>query len=195
MPGWSHSRLLGAGEHALMPDDRSSRRSLTGLRAWAGTLPLFASTVVSSADTTRPHIYTQTSASRDQVSVLRGQIIGWIQRVGVPDAIGQDVVLATDEAVSNAVEHAYPDSSGIVTLFAACIQPGNAVGTVVADHGRWRTPPAIPGLRGRGLAMMETLAHACRLMNTPHGTTVVLGWSLPGWSQDGNARRNTSMLS
>lgn len=162
-----------------MADDHSSRPSLTGLRAWADTLPSFASTVVSSADTTRPHIYTEITASHDQVSVVRRQVVDWTERVGLPDVVGQDVVLATDEAVSNAVEHAYPDFSGILTLFAACIQPGNAVGIVVADHGRWRPPPAVPGLRGRGLAMMQTLAHAYRLMHTPHGTTVVLGWSLP----------------
>jgi serine/threonine-protein kinase RsbW len=105
------------------------------------------------------------------VAAARGQ-------VGFPTAQQQDIVLAADEAVSNAVDHAYPESPGTFTLFAAYTNLADAVRIIVSDHGSWRQPSFDPGFRGRGVALMERLAHVFRLVHSPHGTTVVLGWSL-----------------
>jgi anti-sigma regulatory factor (Ser/Thr protein kinase) len=129
---------------------------------------------------TRPHFRMLLPAAPGQVAVARSHITDWTTKVGFPQVYGQDIVLATDEAVSNAIEHAYPGTPGTVTLFAACTRPPGAVRVVVSDHGRWRLPAADMGFRGRGLAMMERLAEVFRLVHGPDGTTVVLGWSLPG---------------
>jgi anti-sigma regulatory factor (Ser/Thr protein kinase) len=43
----------------------------------------------------------------------------------------------------------------------------------ISDHGRWRPTPE-PGYRGRGLAMMRSLATALHLHLRPDGTTVQL---------------------
>jgi anti-sigma regulatory factor (Ser/Thr protein kinase) len=162
-----------------MLDDPSSRPTPVHLTAWADTLPSFAAETVARSDLTRPHVYTQLLTAPQQVRVLRSQITTWTRQVGLPGVLAPDVVLATDEAVSNAVEHAYPGTSGLLTLFAACTRPAGAVRVVVADHGGWR-PQSDPGFRGRGLMMMEKLAHVFRLVHGPLGTTVVLGWSLSG---------------
>jgi len=42
----------------------------------------------------------------------------------------------------------------------------------VADAGSWKTPPADPGNRGRGLLLMRTLSEQVDLDGTAHGTTV-----------------------
>jgi hypothetical protein len=42
----------------------------------------------------------------------------------------------------------------------------------VADTGFWRPPPADPGLRGRGLRMISTLARDVDVCAGPTGTTV-----------------------
>ena len=42
----------------------------------------------------------------------------------------------------------------------------------VADSGSWKTPPADPGTRGRGLLLMRTLSEKVDLEGTAHGTTV-----------------------
>jgi anti-sigma regulatory factor (Ser/Thr protein kinase) len=162
-----------------MPDDHGSPPVPLLLHDWADTLPAFASTVVAGADTAQPHIYTQTAALPDQVRGLRRQVTGWTEQLGFSDVTGQDIVLAADEAVSNAIEHAYPDSGGTLTLFAAPTRQADSVRIIVSDHGLWRPPPADPGFRGRGLAMMQQLAGLFRLMHSPYGTTVVLGWPLP----------------
>jgi anti-sigma regulatory factor (Ser/Thr protein kinase) len=149
------------------------------LHAWADTLPSFAAEVVSQSDVARPNVYTEFAARPGQIRIARWQITEWVHRVGFSAADGRDVVLASDEAISNAVEHAYPGTTGTLTLFAACTRVASAVRVIVADHGLWRPPPADPGSRGRGLSMMEKLADVFRLVHGPRGTTVVLGWPLP----------------
>ncbi|MBE1470754.1 anti-sigma regulatory factor (Ser/Thr protein kinase) [Kibdelosporangium phytohabitans] len=62
--------------------------------------------------------------------------------------MGQDAVLAADEAVSNAIDHACPGSSGTLTLFAACSHPVSVVRIVVSDHGLWRPPQPNPACAG-----------------------------------------------
>lgn len=99
--------------------------------------------------------------------------------------VGQDIVLAVNEAVSNGIEHAYPDDTGVVTVcgriqeadpgrrvdgagacgeFEVCIQ--------VSDHGCWQTPATDPGHRGRGLMMAEAAVDLLTI-DTTHGGTVV----------------------
>jgi serine/threonine-protein kinase RsbW len=163
-----------------MPDDHRSSPVPLRLNDWADTLPSFASDVVAGADTTESHIYIQTAALPDQAGALRRQVACWTRQVGFPDITQHDIVLATDEAVSNAIEHAYPDKRGTLTLFAARARLADSVRIIVSDHGHWRSPPCDPGFRGRGLAMMEKLATVFRLTHSPYGTIVVLGWSLPG---------------
>ena len=44
----------------------------------------------------------------------------------------------------------------------------------VCDTGRWRTPPADPGHRGRGIAMMRALVARAEITASAHGTEVTL---------------------
>ena len=42
----------------------------------------------------------------------------------------------------------------------------------VTDSGSWKTPPADPGTRGRGLLLMRTLSEQVDVDGTADGTTV-----------------------
>src|SRR4051794_19670447 len=128
-----------------MLDDHSSSPTSAQLHSWADTLPPFAAEVVAQADTARPRVYTQFAATASQVRLVRAQITEWVQRIGFSPTDGQDVILASDEAVSNAVEHAYPGTTGALTLFAACNRAAGTAQVIVSDHGLWRPPPTDPG--------------------------------------------------
>ena len=97
--------------------------------------------------------------------------------VAEPD-LAEDIVLAVDEAVSNAVEHAYRDRApGPVRLWAHTGGAGLTV--VVDDRGCWRTPPPEPGCRGRGLSLIQLLAGHVELIRAATGTTVTMTWTTP----------------
>nr|WP_052478838.1 ATP-binding protein [Kibdelosporangium sp. MJ126-NF4] len=149
------------------------------LSMWADHLPPVAAEVVATSDRTRPHVYAHLPAEPGQATVARRQIAQWATRIGLPDVLTQDITLAADEALSNAIEHAYRDSAGTFVLFAACAASSRAARVIVTDHGHWQPPAADPGFRGRGLTMMNRLSDVFHLVHTGNGTTVVLGWTLP----------------
>ncbi|HWE89090.1 MAG TPA: ATP-binding protein [Pseudonocardiaceae bacterium] len=123
-------------------------------------------------------------ASADQVTTLRLEIQDWAREAGLPTEVVDAVALAAYEAMANVVEHAYGDGdgsgagsgTGTVDLHAS-IEDGTLTVTV-ADQGRWRPPPADPGLRGRGLALIEGLAGRATITPTGRGTTVRMRWPL-----------------
>jgi serine/threonine-protein kinase RsbW len=108
---------------------------------------------------------------------IRHSLERWAGHTGLSTVVIGDVVLASYEALANAIEHAYPAGSGPVDLVAACTTDGRVL-VVVRDSGRWRPPPSDPGLRGRGLLMIKTLAHRVEMQHSPHGTAVHMEWRL-----------------
>lgn len=87
------------------------------------------------------------------MSSLRRTTRAWTRLCALAEDIAEDIVLAADEAVSNVVEHAYPEQVGAVHLeLTRC--PGVELLTIVQDRGTWRPAPD-PCFRGRGLLLME----------------------------------------
>jgi serine/threonine-protein kinase RsbW len=108
---------------------------------------------------------------------LRVQFEQWLQTLGAPAPLVDDLVLAVYEALANVVEHAYhPDHPQPVMQLQARLDHDHLLITVT-DHGCWRTPSE-PGYRGRGLAMMRSLTTEVYLHPTAHGTTVQLRTAL-----------------
>jgi serine/threonine-protein kinase RsbW len=98
----------------------------------------------------------------------------WLQTLGAPELLIDDLTLAVYEALANVVEHAYTlDHPHPVMRLQAHINHHHVLITI-SDHGRWRPPPPDPGYRGRGLAMMRTLTTELQLHRSPDGTTVQL---------------------
>lgn len=90
------------------------------------------------------------------------------------------LTLAVNEALANAVEHAYSNGpgSGTVDLRADYDADADELSVVVTDRGRWRTPEPDPlHLRGRGIPLMHALSERTQIEFADAGTTVQLGWT------------------
>lgn len=144
---------------------------------WAETLPVVAADVITDADLIEPYLYVRATVAPSQLALFRSRVQEWTWDVGLLDEDRQDIVMATDEALANAVEHAFADRAGTVTLFAARDRLARAVHVIVSDNGTWSEPPAEAGNRGRGLSMMDRLADVVDVHHDERGTTVVLSWA------------------
>ena len=115
-------------------------------------------------------------ARPETVVALRRLVRRWTAATVVDEEIGESIVLVVDEAVSNAVEHAYRGPVGDVSLFAAPRPCGSGVVVVVEDQGAWSPPDADPGFRGRGLDLVRELSDHHAVMGSALGTTVRMCW-------------------
>ncbi len=80
-----------------------------------------------------------------------------------------DLILASGEAVANAIEHAY-SSAGSVIVTAE--RSTDAVTLIVQDFGHWKTGSR-PN-RGRGMMLMRALVDEATVDRKPAGTVVTL---------------------
>ena len=119
----------------------------------------------------------------------RRRVQRWAQANGLPEDVVVDLQLALGEAVSNGIEHAYPQEVAAadieVDLELCAGDPEPVVTARVSDRGRWRPVPASPGYRGRGLALIARLSRDMRVHRTRRGTLVtfaipVVGLRWPG---------------
>jgi anti-sigma regulatory factor (Ser/Thr protein kinase) len=105
---------------------------------------------------------------------LRHRLQAWLAGQDVSQACQEDVVLATYEAIANAVEHGYRPTVPTGSVTVTVTVHDTHIDTVVADHGRWRTPPVDPGYRGRGFALIDALAERWSINHDTTGTTVTI---------------------
>jgi anti-sigma regulatory factor (Ser/Thr protein kinase) len=111
----------------------------------------------------------------------RHGVRAWLSGGVWPEEVVADIEYAVSEAVSNAVEHAYPPgAAGRVTVDAMLEPAGRLrqVRLVVTDRGRWRPPPAAAEGRRRGLQLMAGCMASVTLRPggeaRPGGTEVVM---------------------
>ena len=84
----------------------------------------------------------------------------------------QDVLIATGEAVANAIEHGHRDSPGGTVSLRATALVDRVLVTVV-DTGVWKTPrPDVDITRGRGVTLMKALMQDVSIVPNANGTTV-----------------------
>ncbi|MDD7940994.1 ATP-binding protein [Actinomycetospora lutea] len=95
----------------------------------------------------------------------------------------EDVATAFYEALTNVVDHAYPEGAGPVRVTARLAvtgAPGQPwLQIEISDRGGWRPPPADPGHRGRGLLLLSGLTDGHDLQHETEGTRVRLWWHRP----------------
>lgn len=125
-------------------------------------------------------VHADVPADAGGVRFLRTAVHTWLQR---HFTLGQDrlsdMTLATNEALANAAEHAYPTPDvGTIALHAVYDDAQDEVTVVVTDAGQWHTPVPDPlSLRGRGLPLIHALAHRVSIDTSSHGTRIAMGWS------------------
>ncbi|BBX47262.1 hypothetical protein GCM10009641_14610 [Mycobacterium cookii] len=118
-------------------------------------------------------------ADGDTVVEFRERLRAWLEdSVDLDPERVCDIVLATDEALTNVVDHAYQGigRTGVVTLDLSYDADEAVINIRVTDRGHWLepTPTPITAIRGRGLILMQALADSCTVDGRADGTSVSL---------------------
>ena len=124
-----------------------------------------------------PALVIEIDAIPARLSDVRHQLTAWLRSAGVPESLVADIVLVVNEACSNSAEHAYRGREPGTMCVEAALDERH-IHVKVADSGSWKTPPADPGTRGRGLLLMRTLSEQVDLDGTANGTTVGMRFAL-----------------
>jgi PAS domain S-box-containing protein len=113
---------------------------------------------------------------------FRRTLRGWLKQCEANEEEGYDIILACNEAASNAIEHAYGPGDGSVEVLASL--SGREVSVTVRDFGQWRERRA--DNRGRGLGLMEAVMDSVSVVKgRQEGTEVRMVRQLEG-SRDGD---------
>jgi anti-sigma regulatory factor (Ser/Thr protein kinase) len=115
--------------------------------------------------------------------LARAYLRHWLELANWPYEQLVAIEHAATEAVSNAIEHAYPPGTqGIVritmTIRTVDEERTRQARVVVRDRGQWRCNPGNPQRLGRGIHRMTRLVdtaiihHGCH--DDDHGTEVIL---------------------
>jgi hypothetical protein len=102
----------------------------------------------------------------------RAALRTWLTNAGVEQEQIQDVLVATGEAVANAIEHGHRDRpEGTISLRATAVVDGLHVSVI--DSGVWKIPRQVPSeYRGRGISLMRCLVQDLSIHSNEAGTTV-----------------------
>ncbi|GAA4821099.1 hypothetical protein GCM10023201_03330 [Actinomycetospora corticicola] len=118
-------------------------------------------------------------ARPNAVRAVRLQLREWVAAADLDEDTADAVVQLTDEAVTNAVEHATTDGDTCVVDVLANRPPcGSGVAVVVHDDGTWK-PPGDPGYRGRGVRLIGLMSDRSTITTSASGTTVRMCWTDP----------------
>lgn len=129
----------------------------------------------------------ETDAVADRLAAVRHRLSAWLDTANIPPALSADIVVATNEACENSVEHAYRGQTrGKVRVGAEIAD--TQIQVQVADSGSWKAPPRHPGNRGRGLRFVRAVADCVELDQTGSGTTVNMSFRIPAGMKDGRCQ-------
>jgi serine/threonine-protein kinase RsbW len=125
------------------------------------------------------YVHRSWPAAPAQLAVIRRDLLGWLAPLGLTSEQKDDVVLAVDEAVANAVRHAYPEGRpGDVEL--TLWTEGEALCIEVTDHGSWRPAQGEGGTvtgdaqGGRGMLLMQHMVETVLVHFDGRGSRVLL---------------------
>jgi anti-sigma regulatory factor (Ser/Thr protein kinase) len=111
---------------------------------------------------------------------IRSKIRRWLAPLPLTEQAQHDLIVAVDEAASNAIKHAYPEGAENKTVEVTFWTEPTTVNIEVVDHGRWRTPSARPHRWSRGIALMQRLIESVMIRFDDRGTRVFLRHTMPG---------------
>jgi len=112
-------------------------------------------------------------ARPDQLADIRRTVGGWMEESdAIDEVLAQDVLLGLDEAVSNAIEHAYfGEASDPIVVAIRLHESVDRLVVTVTDNGRWRAESTDPN-RGRGLGIMRRLFDDVAVRTNETGTEI-----------------------
>jgi GAF domain-containing protein/anti-sigma regulatory factor (Ser/Thr protein kinase) len=116
------------------------------------------------------HLRTRWPVTPDSLAPIRYLLRRWLMNRGLSEPEAYDVVVASQEACANAIEHAY--GPGHAEFGVEVSWEAGRIVITVTDQGRWREPRGEN--RGRGLPLMRALMDEVDVRHTDAGTSVVL---------------------
>ena len=117
-------------------------------------------------------------AAPRRLSDVRHRLATWLRANSIEEPLADDIILVVNEACSNSVEHAYLGREPGRVRVEAEVRDGQ-VHICVVDSGSWKTPPADPGTRGRGLLLMRKISDQVEVRGSDDGTSVEMTFRLP----------------
>lgn len=118
------------------------------------------------------------SADPGELAGTRNALRKWLVRAGVDPSQTLDVLVATGEALANAIEHGHRDLPGGTVRLRATVL-ADRLHLTVADTGVWKPPHLDPAShRGRGIALMRALMQDVSIETGDTGTTIDLRASI-----------------
>jgi anti-sigma regulatory factor (Ser/Thr protein kinase) len=113
----------------------------------------------------------------EELASVRHALDEWLNGQGMSEPPRAAFVLATHEALANAIQHSgFSDS---VTVRARAANEGIEI--VIRDDGSWKTPDEVPNdERGRGLKLIRLLVPDAEVSTGVPGTTVRLSHPFTG---------------
>ncbi len=159
------------GEEIAAPN-RAAARSLVGrVFDTAKNTDDVAVLAVSAAEHAEREFAFTFSAVPVAVPLVRRAYIRYLRALPLGEDDRFAVVTAAGEAIANAVEHAYVDGTGTVSVHTRYAD--GVVYASIEDHGFWRTTTACEE-RGRGFLLMRSLMTDVEIEHGSQGTTVRL---------------------
>jgi anti-sigma regulatory factor (Ser/Thr protein kinase) len=127
------------------------------------------------------HLDLRTAAQPEAVAELRHEVVGFANRMGADEAVGDAVRLAVSEALTNVVVHAYPGREPGDIAVEAWRDGNDQLVVVISDDGKGLLPRAHGAGLGFGLGLMAQMSDGFLLAsgNGTPGTTVSLRFDLP----------------
>jgi PAS domain S-box-containing protein len=113
-------------------------------------------------------VHLRVDAEPRTLSRVRRSLHRWLTVNGIARPVSEEIVLASTEAVTNSIRHAYGPARGWVEIKAR-IDDGH-VDVEVRDGGRWRPLRGSDG--GRGLGMIHACMPEVTIERAGSGTTV-----------------------
>jgi PAS domain S-box-containing protein len=107
---------------------------------------------------------------REGLSSLRTTLRRWLAEQAASDRAVEEVTMAANEAVQNAIEHAH--GLGSEPFEVELARDGDDIVVSVRDRGHWHEGSS--GDRGRGLPLMRALMDDVTIDAQPEGTTVTM---------------------
>jgi anti-sigma regulatory factor (Ser/Thr protein kinase) len=165
-------RLLDALRAEVLDGSPTPARSLVR-RIFATTKNTddVAALVVVAEDVVSPNFSFDFTAIPIAVPLVRRSLQRYASRLKLDDDQTFALITSVGEAMANAVEHAYPDSPGIVRLRIA--NDDCTLTISVEDDGRWK-PAQKRDERGRGLPLMRALMNGVEIRTHQSMTSVRL---------------------
>ncbi|MFZ0625491.1 MAG: SpoIIE family protein phosphatase [Acidimicrobiia bacterium] len=106
----------------------------------------------------------------EMMRTIRSSLRSWISRRGIPESVGEDLLLSVGEATANSARHAYLGAlAGKVTVRITLTD--DVLNVEISDNGRWRDR-SDDHSAGLGSQIIASLTEDLRVEKTGRGTMV-----------------------